>query len=100
MPQKLPFRDDLGCFVKTVEYDFATRRGRLVMGDRSCTDMSACIALFKAIDPKVEIICTFAGERADTIYALRNREWEAFMVVADPNDAMRGISAAELAKFT
>jgi len=71
------FRDDVQCFVKTLNYDFKTRVGQLFLEDRSCTDMSGCIGLFKKIDPDVRAIQTIAGKRRDTYYAIIDGEWQA-----------------------
>jgi hypothetical protein len=84
MTDQLPYRQDLWCFVRGLAYDFQTRTGKLVMGDQSCTDMSACMALFKAIDPNVQCIGTFAGDKPDTLYRLRNDEWEAGHIQVQP----------------
>jgi hypothetical protein len=68
----------LGCTPYEVHYDFKERHGTLIMGERNCTDMGACIRLFRAIDPKVEFIQTYADEEIDTGY-LRHEDdtWSA-----------------------
>jgi hypothetical protein len=45
-----------------------------------CCDMQACIDLFEGIDSHVEIIFTYAGARADTIYCRANGRWSAIAV--------------------
>ena len=75
---ELPFHNDLYCFVRRVEYDFELRTGTLYMGDNSCTDMAGCIKLFKAIDPSVQLILTFAGMKPDTAYhRIGKGDWDA-----------------------
>lgn len=72
------YRADTQCFVESLSYDFSKRRGVLQMREGSCTDMMGCILLFKAIDPNVRDILTFAGDELDTSY--RNDgsgEWRA-----------------------
>jgi hypothetical protein len=39
--------------------------------------MSACVALFEAIDPAVSHIEMFAGDECDTVYRKRWNEWAA-----------------------
>lgn len=74
------FRDDLKCEVTGLSYDFEERRGILRMPQYNACDMMGCISLFAAIDPDVERIDTFAGDKKDTCYRRRtNKEaWEAF----------------------
>ena len=42
--------------------------------------MQACIDLFEGIDSHVEIIFTYAGARADTIYSRDSGKWSAIPV--------------------
>ena len=81
----LVFRGDVQCFVQKLTYDFKEKVGQLMMEDGSCTDMSGCIKLFKAIDPGVVGILTIAGGRRDTGYVLINGEWQA-RVAPDARD--------------
>jgi hypothetical protein len=71
------FRDDVQCFVRSLEYDFRSKSGVLRLEDASCTDMSGCINLFKKIDPGVVRIMTIAEGRRDTGYVLVDGKWEA-----------------------
>jgi hypothetical protein len=66
----------LQCSVRQVLYDFRTRTGRLDFPTGDCCDMSGAIALFKAVDPSVRVIETFAGGEPDTVYRL-DGEWSA-----------------------
>ena len=70
-------RWDLQTAVDSLAYDFNAATGRLYMPDGVCTDMSGCIALFTAIDPKVRHIVTFAGGKQDTTYHRDGAHWEA-----------------------
>jgi hypothetical protein len=65
------------CDVHRVEYDFRSKVGNLFMAPAHNCDMTGCVALFKAIDPKVKMIATFSGDRPDTLYLSRGDEWEA-----------------------
>ncbi len=71
------FRNDLLCFVQSLTYDFVAREGILYIEDRNCTNMPACVDLFRGIDPLVQRIVTMAGERRDVVYVRRGDEWEA-----------------------
>jgi hypothetical protein len=71
------FREDVQCFVRTLEYDFKSKSGVLRLEDGSCTDMSGCIGLFKKIDPEVVKILTVAGHRKDTAYIRTDDGWQA-----------------------
>lgn len=71
------FRQDVQCFVQKLTYDFKEKTGQLLLEDGSCTDMSGCIKLFKAIDPEVVGILTISGGRRDTGYVLVDGEWQS-----------------------
>jgi hypothetical protein len=76
----LPFREDLKCYVRRLEYNFAACEGLLVMGDHSSPDISACIALFENIDEDVYLIRTMTGSVPDIDYQklsdVEGRRWE------------------------
>jgi hypothetical protein len=76
---ELPFHEGLQCHVRHLEYDFQTRKGRLVVDHESCPDMTACIALFGAIDPHVNFIEVFAGDIPDVAYVKSDADgkWSA-----------------------
>lgn len=69
------------CMLESVQYDFTTRIGHLVMGPMSAADMQGCIDIFTGLDPKVEAIVTWrtdpAGLVRDTSYLLHKGEWRA-----------------------
>ena len=65
------------CYVLAVHYDATSRWGRLHIGWGGCCDMKGCIALFKAIDAKVESIDTFSSGERDTGYRLVDGKWHA-----------------------
>jgi len=69
-----------GTEVRGVRYDVARRTGQLHMPAGCRCDMQACIDLFEGIDSHVEIIFTYAGARADTIYSRDNGKWSAIPV--------------------
>lgn len=79
--EKWRFHPDLQCFVLELRYDYEQRIGIATLGnDQSCTDMSGCIKTFKAIDPEVRQIQTFAarGAKADVVYTRDNEgKWNA-----------------------
>ena len=56
------------------------------MPDGCCCDMQACIDLFEGIDSHVEIVFTYAGARADTIYTRDNGKWSAIPEDKPPTD--------------
>lgn len=74
-----PFHDGMKCHVLRIEYDFVSQIGILYMPPVCCCDMQGCIDLFEAIDPKVDQIRTFGGDRQDTSYHLVAGIWEARM---------------------
>jgi hypothetical protein len=70
--------DQLQCAVHAVTYDFVGRFGSVIMGDGSCTDMTGCIRMFEAIDPKVERINTgYTNGQPDTRYEKSDGQWKA-----------------------
>jgi len=74
---KLSPIERIGTEVRGVRYDVARRTGQLHMPDGHRCDMQACIDLFEGIDSHVEIIFTYAGASADTIYSRANGRWSA-----------------------
>jgi hypothetical protein len=79
----------IGAEARGVRYDVARRTGQLHMPDGCCCDMQACIDLFQGIDAHVEVIFTYAGARADTIYSRTNGKWSAIPVEDKrPNDGI------------
>jgi hypothetical protein len=66
-------------------YDVRSRQGALLLAHGECCDMSACIALFEAIDPAVRYIETrwaergtsWTNSRLDTSYRRHNGTWTA-----------------------
>jgi hypothetical protein len=69
-----------GTEVRGVRYDVARRTGQLHMPAGCRCDMQACIDLFEGIDSHVEIIFTYAGAKADTIYTRDDGKWSALSV--------------------
>ncbi len=67
----------IGTEVRGVRYDVARRAAQLHMPDGCHCDMQACIDLFEGIDSHVEVIFTYVGARADTIYSRSNGRWSA-----------------------
>ena len=77
---KLSPIERMGTEVRGVRYDVARRTGQLHMPDGCCCDMQACIDLFEGIDAHVEVIFTYAGARAVTIYSRTDGKWSAIPV--------------------
>jgi len=77
---KLSPIERMGTEVRNLRYDVARRTGQLHMPDGCRCDMQACIDLFEGIDSHVEIIFTYAGARADTIYSRDSGKWSAIPV--------------------
>ena len=71
------YHGSLICHVRSANYDFRERLGRLDMEEGDCCDMEGCIAFFEAIDPDVQAIETFSGPERDTTYVRRPKGWEA-----------------------
>lgn len=68
----------LQCIVKWLTYDWDAHIGRIGFLPFNCCDGAACKNLFLAIDPGVLLIRTYAGEKQDTIYARKGRNWCCF----------------------
>ena len=67
----------MGTEVRGMCYDVARRTGQLRMPNGCSCDMQVCIDLFEGIDAHVEVIFTYAGARAHTIYSRTNGKWSA-----------------------
>ena len=78
-PTRTPWDERLKCDVVSLVYDFRSHTGQLNLPDGDCCDMSGCLALFEAIDPKVTAINTHSGDKADTVYRKEGTEWKAFL---------------------
>lgn len=78
----MPYNAQLQTSVERLEYDFNTKIGRVFMPCDCCTDMRGAIKLFKAIDPEVLRIETWAGTDRDAFYSRPSREseWRAHSV--------------------
>jgi hypothetical protein len=68
--------------VREVRYDFVRRVGFVYMGEHCCTDWGGATRLFEAIDPRVRLVVTIAGEKLDTCYfktgeVRRGSKWAA-----------------------
>lgn len=89
--QNLRFDDRLQCFVESLHYDFTKCTGTLLMGIESNCNMSGCIAIFEAIDPRVQEIATFAREARED-----HRDWppqvfqKGFVTVPDTSYHRKG----------
>ena len=70
--------DDLMADVYGLKYDFGSRSGKLYMGRGCHCDMDGCINLFSRIDPSVQLIFTYSGEKMDTLYKRERGEWKAY----------------------
>lgn len=75
---RIYFHKQLQCCVRRVSYDFESKAGRVDMVDGSCTDYTGCIEFFKALDPDVTLIETFAGgQKPVTRYERVANKWIA-----------------------
>jgi len=71
--------EQLQCSIRSLAYDFKSKRATLYLVDECCTDMSGAIAFCTAIDPGVALICTVAGDRPDTGYRrCLDGQWRSF----------------------
>jgi hypothetical protein len=70
-------RDELGCEVERLQYNFRSHAGVLSLPSGQCCDMDGCIKLFSGIDPEVVLIETFSGDKQDTTYSKFGPNWMA-----------------------
>jgi hypothetical protein len=68
---------DLGCGLRSIRYDIASRTGYAYLPASHCVNMSTVIDLFTRIDPAVQVIYTIAGDVPDTSYHLDPDGWRA-----------------------
>jgi hypothetical protein len=54
--------------LESLDYDFRTRTGQLHFPAGDCCDMAGAIEVVTAIDPKAEVIRTYAGGEEDPSY--------------------------------
>ena len=80
------FDSRLMCCPRGFSYDAATHTGRLLMGEYECCDAAGCIETFKAIDPEVRHILTYAGDLPDMHYHGRGNNW----IACEPDDVPPG----------
>jgi hypothetical protein len=69
------YEKKLLCNVHKLLYDYRLRKGKLFMPANNSCDKTACIEMFKAIDPEVREIETFAGTEVDTLYMRDGEMW-------------------------
>ena len=69
------WHNQLICFVERIEYDFDTKQGKLWMKEGDYCNMPACVKMFQALDPNVNLIITYSGEMLDTGYRLMQDGW-------------------------
>lgn len=72
------YDERLMCEVISLSYDFGTQTAELYLPATNCCDMTGCVELFEAIDPKVVAINTHSGDRIDTAYRKAGAEWKAY----------------------
>jgi hypothetical protein len=63
------------CCAVSMAYNFCTLKGEVVLAEGCCGDMSSCINLFKAIDPRVREIQTYRGEKAARLFRKEDDGW-------------------------
>ncbi len=71
------FHPEMQCCVRALQYDFEHRRAVVLLEENSCTDMTGCVNTVKKLDPRVQEIRTYAGDKPDTAYRLIEGEWRA-----------------------
>ncbi len=71
------WRKELGTRVLEASYHFSNRRGTLRLPPGGSVAMQAAVAYFTAMDPGVDRIETFDGERADDVFVCWKGEWKA-----------------------
>jgi hypothetical protein len=73
--------DNVKCRVRSLRYDFDRRVGKLNLPPDNIPDMTAAIALFESIDPRVERIVVMIAAGPDIIVFKRpgdgNKGWVA-----------------------
>jgi hypothetical protein len=69
--------EELVSEVNRLTYDFDSFTGELFMPSGCCCDKDGCIALFQRIDPDVQMICTYVGEKLDTYYRREGQQWRS-----------------------
>jgi hypothetical protein len=67
-PGRPHWDEELICWVLRLTYDYRTRTGAIYFPPGNCCDMRACVGRFVALDADVQLIRTFAGDEADTVY--------------------------------
>jgi hypothetical protein len=63
------------CRISRIDYSFEEQAGTLFIPELNNTDMSGCIKLFKALDPKVRHIEVLKDGKPDIAYAYDGVEW-------------------------
>jgi len=72
------FNHKLSCCVYAMQYLFPEKVGFITFATGECCDMTSCLSLFKAIDPKIRQIQTYSGDKKDTCYLLSEKgKWFA-----------------------
>ena len=64
------------CNVDKVTIDVTNKTGYLYLPNNNVPDMLSTIESFTSVDPECNVIYTFIGGKADTVYLKRNG-WEA-----------------------
>jgi len=70
------WRAELYCHVRSLDYDFKTKTGTLMLPPNNCCDMCGCTNMFTRIDSEVRVIRTYAGDELDVTYEREHAgEW-------------------------
>ena len=67
---------DVMCNVDKITIDITDRTGYLYTPELNYPDMKSTIECFTSVDPECNVIYTFVGGKADTVYIKRDG-WEA-----------------------
>jgi hypothetical protein len=70
---------ELGCSIRSIAYDFHSRTGCVDMAIPDC-HMNGCISLFHQIDPEVQRIETYVGNRPEMFYLYDGCQWVGRLV--------------------
>ena len=90
-------RDDIGCRVSRLRYNFDQHVGLLELPDNDCVDQTGCVDLFTGIDFDVEAIYTVNGDGRDTTYTRgKDGVWRAELAKPINDPTLRRLEATAL----
>lgn len=65
------------CDVSEIRIDVKNKQGFLVLPEMNYPDMSSTVRCFTSVDPEIEVIQTYVGDKPDTVYVKVGNEWQA-----------------------